>query len=93
MEYGLSECLPLYSGGLGVLSGDYLKAASDLGLPVVGIGLAYRQGYFQQELSADGNQIEKYPENDFDLLPMEAVELKDGSPLVLSLPFDNRYGK
>ncbi len=67
MEYGLAECLPLYSGGLGVLSGDYLKAASDLGLPVVGIGLAYRQGYFQQRLDADGHQYELYPQNDFDV--------------------------
>ena len=64
MEYGLDVSLPIYSGGLGVLSGDHLKTASDLGLPLVGVGLLYRQGYFQQYLNADGYQQEMYPEKD-----------------------------
>ncbi|MBW3594592.1 MAG: DUF3417 domain-containing protein, partial [Actinobacteria bacterium] len=60
-EFGVSEALPIYSGGLGVLSGDHLKAASDLGVPLVGVGLFYRHGYFRQELNADGWQEERYP--------------------------------
>src|SRR4051812_7186022 len=63
-EFGISEALPQYSGGLGVLAGDHLKAASDLGVPLVGIGLFYRHGYFRQALSADGWQQERYPELD-----------------------------
>jgi starch phosphorylase len=61
MEFGLTECLRLYSGGLGVLAGDHLKSASDLGVPLVGVGLLYQQGYFQQYLNADGWQQEEYP--------------------------------
>jgi starch phosphorylase len=61
MEYGLDVSLPIYSGGLGVLSGDHLKTASDLGLPLVAVGLLYRQGYFQQYLNPDGFQQEVYP--------------------------------
>jgi glycogen phosphorylase len=64
-EYGLHESLPIYSGGLGILSGDHMKSASDLGLPLVGVGLLYRFGYFRQSLNADGWQQENYPENDF----------------------------
>ncbi|MCB9357060.1 MAG: alpha-glucan family phosphorylase [Calditrichaeota bacterium] len=90
MEYGLASCLPLYSGGLGVLSGDYLKAASDLGLPVVGIGLAYRQGYFQQRLDQNGHQTELYPKNEFDNLPMQPVTDADGKRLTIQIPFHNR---
>src|SRR5207244_12329271 len=60
-EFGVGEALPIYSGGLGVLAGDHLKAASDLGIPLVGVGLLYRQGYFRQELNADGWQQERYP--------------------------------
>jgi len=63
-EFGISEALPQYSGGLGVLAGDHLKAASDLGLPIVGIGLFYRHGYFRQALSVDGWQQERYPDLD-----------------------------
>jgi len=69
-EFGLNECLPIYSGGLGVLSGDHLKAASDLGLPLVGVGLLYREGYFRQYLNADGWQQEVYPDLDFYTLPL-----------------------
>ncbi len=90
MEYGLAECLPLYSGGLGVLSGDYLKAASDIGLPVVGIGLAYRQGYFQQQLDVNGRQHELYPTNDFDILPIQPVLTDSGERLTIEIPFHNR---
>lgn len=64
-EFGLHESMPIYSGGLGVLAGDHLKSASDLGLPLVGVGLAYRQGYFTQQLTEDGWQLESYPAHDF----------------------------
>jgi starch phosphorylase len=69
-EFGLDESLPIYSGGLGVLSGDHLKSASELGLPLVGVGLLYREGYFRQKLDDDGRQVERYPVNDFERLPV-----------------------
>jgi starch phosphorylase len=75
-EYGLSECLPIYSGGLGILSGDHLKSSSDLNLPLIGVGLLYQQGYFRQFLNADGWQQERYSDNDFYTLPI--VPVKDG---------------
>ncbi|MBU0507960.1 alpha-glucan family phosphorylase [bacterium] len=90
MEYGLSESLPVYSGGLGVLSGDHVKSASDLGLPLVGIGLAYRQGYFQQQITAEGFQTEVYPENDFESLPVTKVVDEKGERLKVSLSFPGR---
>jgi starch phosphorylase len=71
MEYGLAECLPIYSGGLGVLSGDHLKAASDALVPLVAVGLMYQQGYFQQSLNPDGWQQERYSLNDFYTLPIQ----------------------
>ena len=80
-EFGLHESLPIYSGGLGVLAGDHLKSASDLGVPLTAVGLLYRNGYFQQSLSADGRQQESYPELDFYNLAVEAVRAADGSPL------------
>ncbi len=86
MEYGLSEALRTYSGGLGVLSGDHLKSASDLGLPLVGIGLLYEEGYFHQYLNADGYQQQSYPINDFSNLPVERVYGEDGSPLTIDIP-------
>ena len=70
MEYGIHECLPIYSGGLGVLAGDHLKSASDLGLPLVGVGLAYAEGYFRQALNTDGWQGERYPINDWHRMPV-----------------------
>ena len=73
-EYGLTECLPVYSGGLGVLSGDHLKSASDLNLPLVGVGLMYQKGYFHQHLSPDGWQQERLPTNDFYTLPIRIVQ-------------------
>ncbi len=80
-EFGLHESLPLYSGGLGILAGDHLKSASDLGLPLVGVGMLYRQGYFQQYLNADGWQQESYPENDFYNMPVTLMIHEDGRPI------------
>jgi starch phosphorylase len=80
-EFGIHESLPIYSGGLGVLAGDHLKSASEIGLPLVGVGLLYREGYFQQYLSADGWQQEIYNELDFYNLPIEPMQFDDGSPV------------
>ncbi|MFH0965143.1 MAG: alpha-glucan family phosphorylase [Planctomycetota bacterium] len=80
-EFGLHESLPLYSGGLGVLSGDHLKAASDLGVPLVGVGLFYAHGYFNQLLDRDGWQREEYFASDVDKLPLERAIGSDGKPL------------
>jgi glycogen phosphorylase len=85
MEYGIVECLPIYSGGLGVLSGDHLKAASDSDLPLVGVGLMYQMGYFQQSLNPDGWQLERYTPNDFYTLPLTPVTGPDGSELRVSV--------
>ena len=85
MEYGLDVSLPIYSGGLGVLSGDHLKSASDLGLPLVGVGLLYQQGYFQQYLNADGFQQESYPENDWYNMPVRRVLDGDGHEIKISV--------
>lgn len=82
-EFGLTECLQNYSGGLGVLSGDHLKAASDLGLPLVGAGLLYQQGYFHQYLNADGWQQERYPDNDFYALPLQLEKDSAGNPITV----------
>lgn len=79
MEFGLSEALPIYSGGLGILAGDLLKTASDLGIPMVGVGLLYQQGYFRQILDYDNSQIEAFPYNDPTSLPIEPVQKTDGS--------------
>ncbi|MBO0815172.1 MAG: alpha-glucan family phosphorylase, partial [Actinobacteria bacterium] len=76
-EYGITAALPQYSGGLGILAGDHLKAASDLGVPIIGVGLLYRHGYFTQSLSADGWQAERYPASDPNGLPLTL--LRDGS--------------
>jgi len=81
MEFGLDEKLPIYSGGLGVLAGDHLKSASDLGLPLVGVSLMYREGYFRQYLNVDGWQQERYPENDFFSLPLIPELNPDGTPV------------
>ena len=84
-EFGLHESLPIYSGGLGILSGDHTKSASDLGIPFVGVGLFYRQGYFQQRLNADGWQEESYPSNDPEHLPLELVLQPEGGRLLNSI--------
>jgi starch phosphorylase len=80
-EFGVTEALPVYSGGLGVLAGDHLKAASDLGVPLVGVGLLYRHGYFRQQLSSDGWQQERYPALDPYGMPLTLLNASDGSPL------------
>lgn len=90
MEFGLSEALPLYAGGLGVLAGDYLKAASDLGLPVTGIGLFYGRGYFRQQLDAQGQQHATYPANDPASLPIAPVAGPDGAALTVTLRLPGR---
>lgn len=90
MEFGITECLQNYSGGLGVLSGDHLKSASDLGIPLVGIGLLYQEGYFQQYLNADGYQQESYPINDYSNLPVTLQRDAQGRPVKISVPLPGR---
>ncbi|GAB4032707.1 MAG: glycosyltransferase family 1 protein [Elusimicrobiota bacterium] len=85
MEYGIGEGLPIYSGGLGMLSGDHLKSASDMGMPVIGVGLLYRKGYVQQVLNRENWQTEKYPENDWYNMPVEIVKDAQGHPLKVSV--------
>ena len=89
-EFGLVDCLPIYSGGLGVLAGDHLKSASDLGLPLVGVGLLYQEGYFAQYLNADGWQQERYPNNDFHNLPLHLERNTDGSELRIGVDYPGR---
>jgi glycogen phosphorylase len=84
-EFGVSEGLPQYSGGLGVLAGDHLKAASDLGVPLVGVSLFYHSGYFRQALTADGRQVESYPAFNPQELPLELVVTDEGQPLRISI--------
>jgi glycogen phosphorylase len=88
MEYGLVECMPIYSGGLGVLSGDHLKAASDAGIPLTGVGLLYQKGYLQQSLNPDGWQQERNPVNDFYTLPVRPVQV-DGHDLIVDVKLPN----
>jgi starch phosphorylase len=97
-EFGINESVPVYSGGLGVLAGDHLKSASDLGIPLAGVSLMYREGYFRQYLNVDGWQQERYPENDFFNLPL-IPEFKGGAgrdlaatgePLLIPVPFPGR---
>ncbi len=87
-EFGITEVLPQYSGGLGILAGDHLKAASDLGVPIIGVGLLYGAGYFRQTLSRDGWQLEHYPSLDPQGLPVTALENADGTParVAIALP-------
>src|SRR4051794_11075182 len=89
-EFGIHESIPIYSGGLGLLAGDHLKSASDLGLPLVGVGLMYREGYFRQYLNVDGWQQERYPENDFFNLPLIPETKADGSPVIVGVPMPGR---
>ena len=90
MEFGLTECLQNYSGGLGVLSGDHLKSASDLNIPLVGVGILYQEGYFQQYLNADGYQQESYPLNDYVNLPVTLQTDENGEPIKISVPLPGR---
>jgi len=100
-EFGLTECIPNYSGGLGVLAGDHLKSASELGVPLVGVGLLYQKGYFRQRLNADGWQLELFPRNDFYNLPVALVRKGDASgqasggeePLTVEVEFPGRAVK
>ena len=90
MEFGLSEALPIYSGGLGVLAGDHLKAASDLGVPIVGVGLLYGEGYFRQILAPDGMQQELYARNEPNQLPIARLRNSEGEPICVPLAFPGR---
>jgi len=89
-EFGVHECLPIYAGGLGILAGDHLKSASDLGIPLVGVGLMYQKGYFRQYLNIDGWQQEIYVENDFYNMPIELVRKESGRPLTISIEYPGR---
>jgi len=89
-EFGIHESLPLYSGGLGILAGDHLKAASDLGTPLVAVGLAYRYGYFHQHIGLDGRQREDYRRSTFSMLPMAQQCDGEGNPLVIALEYPGR---
>jgi glycogen phosphorylase len=91
-EFGLTECLSIFAGGLGVLAGDHLKSASDLGIPLVGVGLLYQQGYFRQYLNQSGWQQEAYEENDFLNLPLEPV-MRNGEPVYISVEYPGRLVK
>jgi len=84
-EYGLHECLNFYSGGLGILAGDHVKSASDLGLPFVAVGLFYRRGYFEQRINESGHQVEEYPPVDPAMIPVRSVRDDSGKPVVCSV--------
>ncbi len=90
MEFGLGEALPIYSGGLGILAGDHLKTASDLGVPLYGIGLLYQQGYFRQAIDAYGNQLEFYPYNDPVMLPVVPLLNEKGDWLLIQVDLPGR---
>ncbi len=90
MEYGLSEALPLYSGGLGVLAGDHLKTSNDLGIPLVAVGLLYQQGYFRQTINNQGEQLEFYPFNDPSQMPVTPVRDVDGEWLNIAITLPGR---
>ena len=90
MEYGLCNALKIYSGGLGVLAGDYIKEASDSRVPMTAVGFMYRYGYFTQTLSMDGQQVANYEAQNFNQLPIEAVLDENGNQLVLEVPYPGR---
>ena len=90
LEFGLHESLPIYSGGLGVLAGDHLKSSSDLGIPLVAVGLAYQEGYFRQYLNLEGWQQETYPENDFYNMPMEVMKDDHEEQIVIDIDLPGR---
>ena len=90
MEYGLCNCLKIYSGGLGVLAGDYIKEASDSCVDMTAVGFLYRFGYFTQTLSVDGQQIANYEPQNFNQLPIEQVLDKNGQPMILEVPYPGR---
>ena len=84
-EFGLHESMPIYSGGLGVLAGDHIKSASDLGIPLIGIGLFYGQGYFRQRLDVNGWQWEEYLETNVEKTPMEPAIGANGEPVMIEM--------
>ncbi|MDL2272103.1 alpha-glucan family phosphorylase [Desulfovibrio sp. OttesenSCG-928-I05] len=90
LEFGASLCLPIYSGGLGILAGDHLKSASDLNVPLVGIGLLYGQGYFRQYMTPDAWQQERYPDYDFEQMPLKRALTPSGEPAVVHLSVGDR---
>jgi len=90
MEYGISKSLPIYSGGLGILAGDHVKTASDLGLPFIAIGLLYKHGYFRQEIDENGNQIEIFPEYKPEEMPIKPVLDSNGERLLIEVPIEDR---
>ena len=89
-EFGVTECLPIFAGGLGVLAGDHLKSASDLGVPLVGVGLLYQQGYFRQRISDSGWQHEAYEGNDPAVLPLKLMQDADLNPITVSVDLSGR---
>lgn len=89
-EFGINESMPIYSGGLGILAGDHLKSSSDLGLPLVGVGLLYSEGYFQQYLNPDGWQQEFYPPNDFYNMPIFPERDEEGKEIRIKVPYPGR---
>jgi glycogen phosphorylase len=89
-EFGITECLRIFSGGLGVLAGDHLKSASDLGVPLIGVGLFYQDGYFTQHIDEDGTQHDVYTALDPRLLPLRPLLGRDGAPLLVDFPFGDR---
>ena len=91
MEYGLNQVLKIYSGGLGILAGDYLKEASDSNVDMVAVGFLYRYGYFTQTLSMDGQQIANYEAQNFGSLPIEQQHNEDGTPMVIDVPYMDYY--
>jgi starch phosphorylase len=91
-EFAITECLRIFSGGLGVLAGDHLKSASDLGVPLTAVGLLYREGYFTQQVDEDGVQREVYPKQNFEQLPITLERDADGAPVVVQFPFRDGRG-
>mgnify|MGYP002761752930 CR=1 FL=1 len=93
MEYGIGEGLPIYSGGLGMLAGDHIKSASDMGMPIIGVGLFYKQGYVRQVLNREGWQNEEYPDNDWAHMPVERVQDKNGKDITVDIELGQEHVK
>ncbi len=91
MEFGLNQCLKIYSGGLGILAGDYVKEASDSNVDLCAVGFLYRFGYFTQSLNMDGQQVANYDAQNFSSLPVEQQLNEDGTPMVVDVPYMNYY--
>jgi starch phosphorylase len=92
-EFAITECLHIFSGGLGVLAGDHLKSASDLGVPLVAVGLLYREGYFDQQVDGEGRQTEAYSCGNFEELPLALERTADGEPLLVEFPFRDHHAR